>query len=193
MINQVLMAPWSTLGSIFFKGLDLPTIQYFLLSILVSMMECFKVLFGITLWWVNASQTINFILKFPFSVLHMKTMKPNLIDQLWGTDEMINKKVLENNKLLHEQKVLLYVWCIIATTVKFGVKNRCKGRESWKIVQVWLTQRVWELNTFPSWGCLILVPVEEVPCMSPQHLLVVLGCCRTSKPKKTLGIPQSGH
>ena len=50
---------------------------------------------------------------------------------------MINKKALENNKLLQKQKV--YVWCIIGTTVGFGVETDA-GAESSKILQVWKTQ-----------------------------------------------------
>lgn len=74
---------------------------------------------------------------------------------------MINKKFLENNKLLHKQETLLYA-CIQTPTV--GVGNR--GSEGSKILQVWQTWEVWELIKFLPWDCLMLAEMEEVPSTS---------------------------
>lgn len=68
-------APGFTLGSVLLQGFDFPPVWYFLLSLPVSTTECFKILFGINLWWVNTKH-YKLHPKVPLSVLHVTIMKP---------------------------------------------------------------------------------------------------------------------
>ena len=107
-------APGFTQTPVLLQDFYFPPMWYFLLSLPVFMTECFKILFGINLWWVNTKH-YKLHPKVPLSVLHVTitipvslqftTLQINCEEQMrWSV-----KKISENDKLLHKWEALFYV------------------------------------------------------------------------------------
>lgn len=121
---------------------------------------------------------ISFLLKYLFSVRHIKIMNPILLTVQINCEEQMRWSTIMFQEIISGSTNRKYYSMCIYRAHLWGlrVENRCWGSEGSNILQIWQTGG--SLGTeqiSPFGGCLMLAEVEEVPCISPQHLVLAQG------------------